>query len=84
MGTPRADEEQVAVFNLAPLAISKADKRYRPTRYHQAIETETLSQAVIVSVLRNRLAELIPERLEYVRVHEQQQRQELAGQLERQ
>jgi hypothetical protein len=59
-------EEQVEEHDLARLTIRKADKRYRPIRYHDAIETEALSQTIIVNIVRERLDELLPEPLEDV------------------
>jgi hypothetical protein len=77
-------DEQVEEHDLYRLAISKPDRRYKPVRYHDAIETEALRQTLILTIVRNRLDELIPEPLEHVQVREQQQRQGLAGQLGRQ
>ena len=40
---------------------------------HEAVETEALSQRIIVEILRDRLDELLPEPLE--RVHERELRE---------
>ena len=77
-------DEQVEEHDLYRLKISKPDRRYKPVRYHDAIETEALRQTLILTIVRKQLDELIPEPLEHVQVREQQQRQELAGQLDRQ
>ena len=72
-------EEQVREHDLP--VISKADRRYRPTRYFDAVETEALGQAEIVAAVRARLDELMPEPIGDVRVREQRQRAEVAEQL---
>lgn len=73
-------EEQVEEHDLARLTIRKEDKRYRknsPDRFHDAIETEAMSQTIIVRILRDRLDELLPEPLDDVLVRERQQRSAL-------
>ncbi len=67
-------EEQVENHDLARLAIRKIDNRYNPPRVHDAIETEALSQTIIVNILRNRLDELLPEPLDHVLERERIQR----------
>jgi hypothetical protein len=52
-------EEQVHAFRLP--VIQKPDRRYRPVRYHEAVETEALSQPVIVSIVRDWLSDQLPE-----------------------
>ena len=47
---------------MRPLAIMKADRRYKPVRYHEAIETEALKQSVIVGIIRDQLDSLLPSR----------------------
>lgn len=64
--------EQVEHYQLA--VIQKADNRYRPVRWHDAVETEALSQTVIVDLVQARLDELMPEPLADVLVREQRQR----------
>jgi hypothetical protein len=54
--------------------IIKRDRRYKDGRPHEAVETEALSQAVIVELLRGRLEELLPEPLEHVLEREKSQR----------
>jgi hypothetical protein len=70
-------EEQVESHDLARLAIPKSDKRYRPPRTHDAIETEALSQRIILDIVEERLAYLLPERLERVLEREREERAEL-------
>jgi hypothetical protein len=55
-------EEQVEDYALP--RITKRDHRYKDGRPHDAVETEALSQAVLVEVLRTRLDELLPEPLD--------------------
>lgn len=71
--------EQVREFDLP--VISKADNRYRPVRYYDAVETEAIGQAEIVAALRSRLDELLPEPLDDVRERQQQQREQVTQQL---
>jgi hypothetical protein len=70
-------EQQVDTLGLRHLAIRKADKRYSPPRLHDAIETETLGQGLLVRILRERLDELMPEPLVDVRQREERQRQKV-------
>ena len=49
---------------------------------HEAVETEALSQAVIVDILRTRLEELLPEPLEAVQERAEEQRARLRTFLE--
>jgi hypothetical protein len=71
--------EQVAEFDLP--VISKPDRRYRPVRYFDAVETEALGQARIVALLRARLDELMPEPIDDVLERQRQQRAEVAERL---
>ena len=61
--------------------ISKADRRYRPTRYFDAVETEAFGQARIVAAVRNRLDELMPEPIGDVLERHERQRTSVAEQL---
>jgi hypothetical protein len=65
--------EQVERYDLP--AIVKKDRRYRDGRPHEAVETEALSQRVIVGLVRDALDTLLPEPLQDVRVREQAQRE---------
>lgn len=72
-------QEQVDEFNLP--VISKADRRYRPPRYFDAVETEALGQARIVRLLTARLDELMPEPIEDVLERQAVQQRIVAEQL---
>jgi hypothetical protein len=63
-------------------AISKPDRRYKPIRFHDAVETEALGQSVIVGIVRDRLDALLPEPIETVLEREEAQRREVAAMLE--
>jgi hypothetical protein len=66
-------EEQVDQYNLP--RIIKTDRRYNGRRgEHEAVETEALSQSLIVALLRDRLDQLLPEPLERVLAREERQR----------
>jgi len=67
-------EAQVDIYGLHDLVITKMDRRYKPHREHAAIETEALSQRVIVDILRTALDELLPQPLADVQVREEAQR----------
>ena len=54
-------QEQVDQYNLP--VIEKHDRRYNDGRPHQAVETEALSQTIIVKIVRDRLEQLLPEPL---------------------
>ncbi len=72
--------EQVHDLDLP--VILKPDRRYKPPRYFDAVETEALGgQASIVEALRVRLDELMPELLDDVLERQLQQRTEVAEQL---
>jgi hypothetical protein len=60
-----------------PPVIIKHDRRFADGGAHEAVETEALSQRIIVEIVQNRLAELLPEPLEHVHEREAEQRQEI-------
>jgi hypothetical protein len=64
--------EQVREHDLP--VIVKHDHRYKDGRAHEAIETEAISQRVLVEILRARLDELLPEPLPRVCERERRQR----------
>jgi hypothetical protein len=68
-------EVQVQEYELP--VIIKHDRRFKDGGAHQAVETEALSQRIIVEIVRNRLEELLPEPLEGVHEREREQRQEI-------
>ena len=68
--------EQVEQYDLSK--IIKHDRRYKDGRPHEAVETEALSQRLIVELLETKLAALSPEPLQ--RVHEREARQRRAVQ----
>jgi hypothetical protein len=64
--------EQVTRYGLP--TIEKHDRRYNDGHPHEAVETEALSQTIIVEIVRNRLDQLLPEPLNRVQVRAQRQR----------
>jgi hypothetical protein len=74
--------EQVDRYQLGRLAIEKLDRRYKPPKPYQAIETEALRQQVIVGIVRDRLDALLPEPLDDVQVRERLQRAAVAALLQ--
>jgi hypothetical protein len=76
-------EQQVSDLNLRHLAIRKADKRYNPPRYHDAIETETLGQGALIQILRQRLDQLLPEPLADVQEREHREQERVRAALRR-
>jgi hypothetical protein len=76
-------QDQYDNMDPKPPSIRKADNRYKPPRYHDAVETETLGQELLVEILRRRLDELLPEPLGAVRVRERQQRERVRAALRR-
>jgi hypothetical protein len=64
-------EEQVETYNL--VIIDKYDGRTKST--HQAVDTEALSQTVLVDLVRTALDDLLPEPLDDVRVREQREQE---------
>jgi hypothetical protein len=73
-------EAQVEQYNLP--VIIKYDRRFKDGGAHEAVETEALSQAVIVQIVREHLDILLPEPLEGVLEREEQQREELRRYLQ--
>jgi hypothetical protein len=71
--------EQVAEHGLP--TIVKRDRRYNDGHPHEAVETEALSQALLVRLLTGRLDALLPEPLEDVQERERVQREELRDRL---
>ncbi len=69
--------EQIERHGLTP--VDKKDHRFRTPRTYQAVETEALSQQVVVSLVRRVLDALLPEPLEAVQVREEQQRAAARG-----
>jgi hypothetical protein len=74
-------EAQVRANDLP--VISKPDRRYKPVRYHNAVETEALGQSTIVGLVRERLDTLLPEPLADVRERERTQRAKVSAALAR-
>jgi hypothetical protein len=71
--------EQVREYNLP--VIIKRDRRYKDGRPHEAVETEAISQRVLIDILRARLDALLPEPLDRVQEREARQRRRLAALL---
>ena len=63
--------------------ITKRDRRYKDGRPHEAVETEALTQTVLVGMLRDRLDQLLPEPLGGVHERARRQRQRIAAMLNR-
>jgi hypothetical protein len=74
-------EDQVRVYDLP--RIVKHDRRYKDGRPHEAVETEAISQRVLIEILRARLNELLPEPLARVQEREARQRRQIAALLRR-
>ncbi len=72
-------EQQVKDGNLP--VIKKTDRRYKPPKTHDAVETEALSQPVLVGMVRDALNALLPEPLDDVLVREGRQRKAAAKML---
>jgi hypothetical protein len=68
-------EEQVRAYRLP--TIVKRDRRYEGGRPHEAVETEAISQRVLIDILRARLEELLPEPLARVQEREARQRRRI-------
>jgi hypothetical protein len=64
--------DQVTTYHLP--SVTKIDKRYRDRKAHEAVETESLQQHVIVRLVRNDLDALLPEPIAAVLVREEQER----------
>jgi hypothetical protein len=73
--------EQVREYGLTP--IIKSDRRFKDGGAHEAVETEALSQRVIVQIVRDRLNALLPEPLEVFRIREEEERERLRRLLRR-
>jgi hypothetical protein len=68
--------EQVEQYNLP--SITKTDKRFKNGGgVHEAVETEALSQTLIVDIVRNWLAARLPQPLDRVLVRERRERTRL-------
>jgi hypothetical protein len=74
-------QEQVREYDLP--VIIKRDRRYKDNRPHRAVETEAISQRVLIDILRARLDHLLPEPLTRVQEREARQRRQLAALLRR-
>jgi hypothetical protein len=57
--------------------IQKKDRRYNDGRPHEAVETEAISQRVLIEILSTRLEELLPEPLAHVQEREARQRKQI-------
>jgi hypothetical protein len=64
-------------------SILKHDRRYKDGHPHEAVETEALSQIVLVRMSRRRLDELLPEPLSRVQARADRQRRRIAAALRR-
>jgi hypothetical protein len=74
-------EQQVASYNLP--TIVKRDRRYKDGHPHEAVETEALSQTVLVDILLRRLNTLLPEPLSRVQERAERQRRRVTAELRR-
>jgi hypothetical protein len=69
-------EEQVQRYSLP--RITKTDQRFKNGGgMHEAVETEALSQRIIVEIVAHRLEQLLPEPLETVHERENEQQQQI-------
>jgi hypothetical protein len=73
--------EQVEQYSLP--VIVKRDRRYKDGRPHEAVETEAISQRVLIDILRARLDALLPEPLARVQEREVRQRRRIVALLRR-
>jgi hypothetical protein len=74
-------EEQVSRYDLP--RITKNDRRFKNGRgIHQAVETEALSQRIIVDILHERLEQMLPEALENVEERAEEQRAMIRQRIE--
>ena len=71
--------EQVREHNLP--VIIKHDRRFKDGGAHEAVETEALSQALIVQIVRDRLDSLLPEPLETVQSREAHERARMRARI---
>jgi len=74
-------EQQVERHQLP--VISKPDRRYKPARWHDAVETEALGQTFIVNLVREWLDRLLPEPIADVRERERIERAQMRVALAR-
>jgi hypothetical protein len=75
-------QQQVEHYDLP--RIIKTDKRFKNGGgRHEAVETEALSQTLIVDIVRTWLDGLLPQRLDRVLVRERRQRNRLRRLIER-
>jgi hypothetical protein len=72
---------QVRDHNLTP--IIKSDRRFKNGGTHEAVETEALSQRLIVEIVRDRLEALMPAPLANIQAREETERQALRDLIER-
>src|SRR5262245_55303399 len=68
-------QEQVTEYDLP--VIVKHDRRYKDGRPHEAVETEAISQRVLIDILRDHLDTLLPEPLARVQERERRQREHI-------
>jgi hypothetical protein len=68
---------------LLRLVITKSDKRTKPPRSYEAVECEAVGQVTLEQLLREALAERLPEPLEAVQVREAEQQAALIKRLRR-
>jgi hypothetical protein len=71
--------DQVRDYGLT--RIIKRDGRFKSGGAHEAVETEALSQRVIVEIVRARLDVLLPAPLDAIRVREEEERERLRRRL---
>ena len=74
-------QAQVDQYDLP--VIEKHDRRYRDGHPHQAVETEALSQTIIVGIVRDRLDQLLPEQLATVQERADEERAKIRRALQR-
>jgi hypothetical protein len=72
-------EQQVKDFQLP--VVQKTDYRYKPPKVTDAVETEALSQTVIVQLVREALEALLPEPLASVQAREDHERHQALRRL---
>jgi hypothetical protein len=68
-------EEQIRRHDLP--RIIKHDRRYKNGRPHDAVETEAISQRILIEILRGRLDRLLPEPLAAVQEREARERRRI-------
>jgi hypothetical protein len=73
-------EAQIALYGLTP--IEKTDARYKGGRKFQAVETEALSQKLILSLVREALDVILPEPLDAIVAREEAQREILKTKIQ--